>query len=202
MAQPKSWPVTERTSWEESPSPCPTRQLGAGSHPCLSFFFFLLPVAHELWVPPLPLPVPWASQNTAGQTQSSNRGWWGTPFIPSTQVMALRSCHCRLLPFVPCHGSKDKAACGPSHAQIPETASTPEQGQHQGAAFPCQFMSAASLRQQHLLSPTSGFHCSNAQIWQAQTPELQEDFFLAFSLEISLFLAGGRFLWPQQTANC
>lgn len=38
MAQPKSWPVTERTSWEESPSHCPTRQLGAGSHPCLSFF--------------------------------------------------------------------------------------------------------------------------------------------------------------------
>lgn len=75
-----------------------------------------------------------------GQTQSSGRGWWGAPAIPSTRawhpgrVVAIRFPSC-------CAVAARTNLPVATHAQIPaktpETASNPRARSDQGTAFPC-----------------------------------------------------------------
>lgn len=197
-AQPNLGHPWEGMHWAVHPSRCPTRQHGGRS----LLVFTLLPGVDELLMPPMALSMPWASKSRV-QTWSSTRGWWGTRAICSTTAAKL--CCFHLLPFLPCHTREDNlhtATYNPCHicaiqniihANIPETASTPKTG----SALEKK-PSLASSCQQHLcdqlcLSLASGFHHSSAQILQAQMPQLQ-GFFASFSLEISLFVAGGSLL--------
>lgn len=173
--------------------------------PCLSFSSFLLPVAHEMWVPPIPLPMPWASQHTAGQTQSSGRGCWGAPSIPSTQVLAPRSCCCHLLPFVLCHGSEDKPARGQpclDPCKHPRDSIHPRARSAPGSSLPLPVH--VSSISETAASPVSHLWVSLQQCTDLASSDVRtaRGIFPAFSLEISLFLAGGSFLWPQQTTDC
>lgn len=177
-------------------SHCPTRQIRAGKEPCLVLFLL-----------PSPTRAVGATNPSAHALGLSERGGKLRARAGAGGELHLfpapRSCCSHFFPFLPCHGSEDKPAhghpyldpCKHSRDSIhPRARSAP------GHSLPLP-VHVSSISDQLCLSPTSGVRCSHAQIQQVQIPELQGVFFSAFSLEISLFLAGGSFLRPQQTAK-
>lgn len=184
MAQPKLGQSQRGTGWEQCPSHCPSRQRGAGSHAfhfCPSFSQWHRSCGCHQSLCPCPEPL-----RTWGQTQSSGRvgsSIYSQQPGHGTQVM--------LLPFA----SLSVVALGTNlhvatHTQvpanIPETASTREQGQHwEQPSLPAHVSS---------ISETSSA-CLPPLAFTAAMPRCQncKGIFLFF-LEISLFLSRGSFL--------